>query len=114
MKESFPFNVSKVKRSRIEYRYLGMYFENIQKDQFWFQLNRTVLDIARHTLIHCKAYVDTLQGIGLYIVRRFYTLQGIGLYIVRRGLYIASHRLIHCKASVDTLQGIIFYILRNK
>ena len=107
MKESFPFNVSKVKRSRIEYRYLGMYFENIQKDQFWFQLNRTVLDIARHTLIHCKAYVDTLQGIGLYIVRRV--------------LNIARHRLIHwkawsihCKASVDTLQGIIFYILRNK
>ena len=107
MKGSFPFNVSKVKRSRIEYRYLGMYFENIQKDQFWFQLNRTVLDIARHTLIHCKAYVDTLQGIGLYIVRRV--------------LNIARHRLIHwkawsihCKASVDTLQGIIFYILRNK
>ena len=107
MKESFPFNVSKVKRSRIEYRYLGMYFENIQKDQFWFQLNRTVLDIARLTLIHCKAYVDTLQGIGLYIVRRV--------------LNIARHRLIHwkawsihCKASVDTLQGIIFYILRNK
>ena len=107
MKGSFPFNVSKVKRSRIEYRFLGMYFENIQKDQFWFQLNRTVLDIARHTLIHCKAYVDTLQGIGLYIVRRV--------------LNIARHRLIHwkawsihCKASVDTLQGIIFYILRNK
>ena len=107
MKGSFPFNVSKVKRSRIEYRFLGMYFENIQKDQFWFRLNRTVLDIARHTLIHCKAYVDTLQGIGLYIVRRV--------------LNIARHRLIHwkawsihCKASVDTLQGIIFYILRNK